>query len=86
MPLPCSDLRQQVLLVENKKANSPKGMLSRPGKEKYGISLLRETSIPQICDLMGWERMGYLYFQGQFRCHIFLFALKSMQQTIQGIK
>lgn len=76
--------------MEDKKANNPKGMVSRPGRQKRdycGFSPLRETSILQICDLKGWERMGYLYFQGEFRWHIFLFVLRTkQQQKSQGDK
>lgn len=75
--------------MENKKASNPKGMVNRPGRQKhdyFGFSLFRETSILGICDLKGWEKMGYLYFQGEFRWHIFLFVLRTKQQTIQGTK
>lgn len=70
VPLPCSVLRQQVSLVENQEANNPKWMVSRPGRQKcdyFGFSLLRETSILQICDLKECGRMCYLQFQGEFR-------------------
>lgn len=56
--------------MENKKASNPKGMVNRLGRQKhdyFGFSLLRETLMLQICDLNGWERMGYLYFQGGFK-------------------
>lgn len=74
---------------EIKKANNPRGMVSRTGRQKhdcFDFSLLRETSILQIGDLKGWERMGYLCLQGEIRWHIFLFVLRTKQQTIQGIR